>query len=325
MGPLLMIGLLIACGEKNAPSENAPEDEPTLEEPEPPEAPTAWDYSGDSELPVYDQEALEQTLNAAIRDAMTVNGAPALDAYLDLMEQAGELCPTWYDYEEADYWSDNCYADSGVGFSGYIFTQDYVDSELLGEGSSLSGMVLNGQAKILDTSGYQLDLSGTTYDAYGTVDNGDTEAWMTGVVGTFAWDAPGSESSWLSESLQPTLKTVAYRYLLGDGTSAQVLSIAGGISGLDAPWSTAYLGDVYTADEVIGFWECGLEPLGTMSARSSDGHWYQLSFDVTNSGGVYQAPAGLCDGCGSVTRAGEEVGEACIDVSPFTSWEDQPW
>ena len=323
---LFALSLAAGCSDEH-PDRKAAESA-SIEEPAPPSAPTAWEYDGATELAELDQAALEDTLNTAIRDVMSVSGAAPLLGYVTMMEGADETCPTWYSYEGSSYWVGSCTSDHGVTFDGYVFATDHVDEALLGAESSMSGIVLNGQAYITGADGTRLDLAGQTYNVAGTVDSGAVRAWQTAVVGTFVWDDEVAADTWLGSELQPTLEATAYKHPLDEtGTlTAEVVSLTGGLNGLDAEWDTAYLDGLYMIDEIPGFWSCGVEPIGTMSARSPSGDWFQVVFDVMEQeDGSYDAPPGTCDGCGTVYLADQEVGEACIDISPLIDWEDEPW
>jgi hypothetical protein len=326
MRVVFALSLAAGCGDEQAPKK-APE-LASIEEPAPPSAPTAWEYDGAPEPAVFDQAALEDTLNAAIRDVMTVSGAAPLLGYVTMMQGADESCPTRYSYDGSEYWIGGCTSDLGVTFDGYVFATDYVDAELLGPDSSMSGWMLNGQAFMTAADGTRLDLAGQTHDIAGTINSGEVPAWQTAVIGTFVWDDEVVADTWLGSELQPTLEATAYKYPLDEtGTlTAEIVRITGGLNGLDAEWGTAYLDDIYMVDEIPGFWNCGVEPVGIMSARSPKGDWFQVVFDVTESeDGSYGAPPGTCDGCGIVYLANKEVGEACIDISPLIDWVDQPW
>jgi len=327
---MIAMAALSACGDNKDAAQDTGES--TIDEPSAPDAPAPWDYDGGASPAVYDQDAFEDTVNAAFRDVMTISGAPPILGYWAMMAEADEEeviggCPQYYEYGGSSYWAGSCTAVSGAGFDGYVFAEVYENAEVLGPGSAMSGFSINGQAILTDGDGSRLDLSGYTYDAAGTINSGDTPAWMTAVYGAFSWNDEVVAETWLGGPLQPTLDATAFQYTLdGDGNTAQIVNLTGGLGGLDASWSTAYLEGIYMVNEVPGFWECGLEPTGIISARSSDHHWYQLVFDVEEQeSGVFTTPPGLCDGCGTVYRAGVEVGEACVDVSPLIDWEDQPW
>jgi len=321
----ICLAALGACADKDIADD--PKSGDPVSEPAPPASPSPYEYDGQPEPPVYDQAELEAAMDAVFAEVLTISGAPPILAYQTMMELADSSCPTWYTNEGYSYWVGGCTTGEGVDFSGYVFADEYVDAALLGEGSSMTGMTLNGQAFITDTDGGRLDMGGYAYDAAGTGDDGVTETWLTGVIGTFVWDDELVEDTWLGTPLQPTLEASAYQFVIdAEGTKVQGVRLHGGLAGFNSDWSTASLDSIFMVDELPGFWHCGLEPAGILSIRAQDGYWYQVAFDVQKQAdGSFDTPPGTCDGCGTVYRGGDVIGEACADASVLTDWEDQPW
>ena len=63
---------------------------------------------------------------------------------------------------------------------------------------------------------------------------------------------------------------------------------------------------------------CHLEPEGTVKVRTDDGSWAEVVFDGEDA-------AELCDGCGSVTWDGEELGSICIDQTGAVTIDEDQW
>ena len=66
---------------------------------------------------------------------------------------------------------------------------------------------------------------------------------------------------------------------------------------------------------------CEKEPLGVLSVRDQEGHWYELHFDVSEEWELL----GACDGCGSLFHNEEYLGSICLPELGWLMWEEAPW
>ena len=131
--------------------------------------------------------------------------------------------------------------------------------------------------------------------------------------------APGAAGTWLEWGLVPSI----YWWTLSYGDGAKLVALGGMLEVEDGPISAVILEDLYLVQESLGA-TCGLEPSGSISILDSEGNWYGLSFDGP-TGEDWDVDPALCDGCGTAWYRGERLGEACVDFSVLTSWEEKPW
>jgi hypothetical protein len=317
---------LLLTGCTSDPTTGAvPQADKSIEEPAPPENPTPWEYEGEEPSGSFDQAKIEDAIAAAISQLRVVGGSAPISAYDTLMAEADDYCPTYSEYEGSVYWYGGCTTAEGVRFDGYSFLNTYADEPLWGEGSSMSGPVLNTQGAIVLADGSRFSMGGTAYAFEGNVDTEGLYAWSTGVTGAFGWTPDEIDSSWMGGDIRPDVETIAYRWDFGDGNIYRALGSTAGISGLASAWGTVFISDLFSVDEITGFWPCEDEPSGIISVRSDTGHWFQVVYDVESEGDAWTIADGACDGCGTVYSAGENVGQACSDFSDLRDWDEQPW
>lgn len=282
------------------------------------------DYTDDQRpSATFDQDAVEASLQAAIDEALGSAAQPILDGYGEAMSQAEEGCPSLYELNGNLFWYDSCTTSSGTSFSGYGFYYVYEDVDYLGDGTPFDGAVVYGLGQIESPDGTSIEVGGSAGALVGTSSDGVT-LYISSVQGSFAWDSPEAAETWMAEGLHPSLTSYAAVVTAYD---VHYVSLDGGLDGLfdargDAvPLPTATLNSVVLADEVVGF-GCDQEPAGTISLRSPQGAWFNVTFDVSSDD---YSLTGVCDGCGEVSYDGEVVGEACADFSPWLDWGDNPW
>lgn len=311
-----MLLLLLACGGPDAP---APAEAPA----DPPPAYDLTDYTED-ERPVasFEQAAVEEALQAAVDEALATAATPVVEGYAAAMALADAGCPTLYEVDGNSVWYDECTTEAGASFSGYGFYYVYEDADALGDGTPMDGAVLSGIGTITDPDGHTIAAGGYAGVLEGTNDDGVT-VFVSVLQGSFAWDAPEAAETWLGEELRPNLTVYA---AVAPAYDARYVALEGGLDGLvdldgdPLALPTATLSGVLIADRVIGF-PCAQEPTGAIALRDANGAWFSVAFDVQSDWSM----TGDCDGCGTVTLNGEEVGEACADFSPWLDWEDRPW
>ncbi|MDP6932103.1 MAG: hypothetical protein QGG40_04265 [Myxococcota bacterium] len=270
--------------------------------------------------PSFDAESVSEAVTATVQTLLTINATPLLQAYHLGMDQSDEGCPTYYDADDLDLWLDDCTAESGASFDGYMYHAEYEDYEA-SDGVVSDGEAFAGVARITDSDGYTFDASGTVSELIGVGTN-DEDVFQLTVSGSFSWDHPGAESTWLADGLSPDLSLYAAHYDSG-GLQGNGMYITGGFSGLTGEVTTVYLDEVLIVDELLGT-NCEDEPSGTISVRDQDGYWYDVMFDGPTFE-EFEVDEETCDGCGSAWFRGEYVGDACVDFSPWLEWDGTPW
>lgn len=307
---MLLLSWLLACG--------GPDAEPSGADAEGPGEPSPYIYEEDAPpVPPASAAELEAVLQDAVDVALTFNARPIFEAYERVMNDRGTYCPAEYATDEGTYWLDECTAESGAWYSGFLFTGDLVDvydpfTQTFSDARSISG-----GATVLDAEGHRFTASGTAYWL-----ESESDAfiqYLTVLQGSFGWDGPGSEGTWLEGTLSPDLTSVAYRV---PATNGHLVVLDGGVSGLSGAASAVAFEDVVIFDLGLGS-TCWKEPSGTISVRSTDGSWTDILFDGPPD--IGEPATGACDGCGRAFYRGEVVGEVCADFSPLLGWGTSPW
>jgi hypothetical protein len=303
--------LLLAC-----------EPEPSLKE----STPTPHDYIYEEEvLPSasLSPEEVEAAITEGLSLALELTAQPVFPAYQAAMLGEDVACPNYYDYEGSVYWYDACTSAAGSRFEGYSFYIPYVDMDD-GYGNLYNGEALYGVSKITTIEGYIFEAGGSaayydlTHIATSPQDI-DYTYFVSAVQGSFSYDGPEAEETWLSEDLAPDL---SYTGAWIPAYSGNLGALDGGIAGLSG--SVEYL----VMDNLIlysnGLSSCPEEPGGGVSVRGSDGYWYDVTFDGPIEFGE-EVAAATCDGCGKLWFQGEALGEVCVDASLLIDWEVSPW
>ena len=238
-------------------------------------------------------------------DLRQFEASPIVDGYLAAAAEASTACPTWYDFGDFAYWYDTCTTDGGATFDGYVFEEPAEDSV----DYDWSGMRLWGAASITTAEGLVMHVGGRVESTI-AIGQGTTN-WHSRAEGSFRWDGEDAGGTWLGEGYDLDLDTIAT--LLADGSGGRAISIDGGISGFEPPLATVRFEAVQSLQPCE---TCALETTGMMSARDTEGRWYQVELTETTDTGS----------CGSLTMEGEAVGDVCVDVTALTDWDDDgPW
>lgn len=316
-----MLAIACAGGESPLKSTDAAPDEPDA-----PDAITPWEYAGTPGTPQFDQALVEEAIQAALSEVLHLTGSAPLDAYSSLMGTADDYCPYYSELDGSVYWYGGCETSGGVSYQGYSFYEYYDDAPLFGEGSSISGPVINTQGTIILEDGTRFDMGGSTYTFEGPSSD-EMYAWSTGVTGTFGWTGREDDETWMGGPVKPTIETAAYLWDIDGMGRFRAVSTTAGLTGLASAWSTVYLSGLISMDDLGGYWPCPEEAAGSISVRSSEGHWFEVIYDVEQdeADGSWSIAPGLCDGCGQAYIDGVEVGEVCSDFSVLRDWEDRPW
>jgi hypothetical protein len=229
------------------------------------------------------------------------------------MASADRSCPAFYTSDGGTYWSDSCSTSAGAEFSGYsqyVATVDHTTGNTTWNGSQMYTL-----ASVETRAGEVYNGAGSAAEMVGTGEVGGARftIWQSSMTGGFGWDGTGAQGTWMGQGILPSVEIYAESY---PSTGARRVELSGEVSGLGAAFDAAALDGVALANAEAGG-SCEREPSGTISIRDSLGAWYEIAL----SGGGGSA---ACDGCGTVSWRGEEVGEVCADFSPWIDWVS-PW
>ncbi len=259
----------------------------------------------------------EGALQDALDLALTVHALPVESSYNAAMSTQGSQCPYYYTTADGTYWFDNCTAESGAEFNGYVFA--YGESGVSdGYGGTFDYWQAFGAATVVDPSGHLLEMGG---QAYHTTGYGFGFTTYTSVVqGTFAFDGPEGDGTWMGEGIDPDF--ILYGYRAGEGDdAARLMYVDGGFGGIGDGWAVAF-DENQIAEAELGV-ACPDELSGTVGVRSPEGQWVDVIFQGDAAGGF--VPAGGCDGCGDAFVQGELVGTLCVDPTGLVGWGESPW
>ena len=288
------------------------------------EAPSAYTYTpeaDDSDGPGdLDLDAVAAALQQVFAESRTLNARPVLDTYQDILAQSDAGCPSYYEQDGNIFWYASCTAASGAAYSGYAFYNVYEGVDLFGDGNAWDADALFGTADMVDATGTgHVHLGGSAYVAEAVSQDGAL-LWYTAVTGAFFGDTAAAQGTWMESGQAPAMSLYAARY---DQADVNILYLFGNaaLSGEVTAMSTEGLA-IYTY--VPGIYPCAEEPMGALALRDAEGRWYELTFDINPETLAVRA-GGACDGCGTLSYKGEEVGQVCIDGSVLVDWEVTPW
>jgi hypothetical protein len=270
----------------------------------------------DAPVPTLAAADLEDAVASAVATVLDLDAAPIFPAYAAAMAGSDTGCPYYYDYQGSAYWYDQCTADGGASYSGYSFYQLYQDYDD-GAGNLYNGESIYGVARIDTADGHTFEAGGSAQLLVATA---STYTYYSSVIaGSFAWDGPEADGTWMAEGLSPDVTMVGYVV----PAYGNYMQVDGGVSGLGGDLDTVVFDAVTIFEESLGS-TCPTEPGGVISVRDADGNWYDVVFDGPADYGEVSDPA-LCDGCGSAWFRGEPLGEVCADFSALLDWEGSPW
>lgn len=241
----------------------------------------------------FDQAWVEGSLAAAVALAPTLEATSAVTIFRELRALGDEQCPPATPYDGYEYWYAQCTADSGATFTGYSYDYTYA----VGSGYRYDAVYL--ATSIVRPDGATLAATGTFEDEL-TLPVSGPQRRSVKLNGTYDWDGEVDPDGWIGQRLVPDVETTR----VIDGPE-RMLTIDGGVSGLAGGVGTVE----FTAVAFTTESGCA-EPIGTISARSAGGEWFDVAFDGAG-----------CDGCGVVRERGVEVGQACADFAPWATWE----
>jgi hypothetical protein len=322
MNRALLISMLAGCA-------GAPSSEPTPEpgnDPVPtvPEDPPPSDYiyeEGELPEPTASLDEIEEALQDALDVAMTIHAAPVQAAYDAAMAGSTFACPYVYATPDGSYWYDSCTASDGSEFDGYVFAYEASDQFDPSSGMFFDSWYAFGGATVENARGDTLELAGGAVSIKGTGNSGGVEvlAFQTDVGGTFQWDGPEADGTWLASGIDPDLVSYVTSVPAIDEVS---VFLSGGFGGFADGWAVAFDENV-VGHPVLGL-PCAEELSGTVGVRATDGTWYDVQFQGSD-GTDPEYDGARCDGCGDVYYQGEPMGELCVDASTMLAMAVRPW
>ena len=266
----------------------------------------------------------------ALAVMLELDASPPLLGYEAAMLAQDEDCPNYYSDGENTYWYDYCTSESGGYFSGYGFGYAYVDYEV--DGYLYNGDAVYAVAEIATPEGYTYEAGGSAQllQAVYVGEDNIPHTYASSVFnGTFSFDGPEAQDTWLDSELAPTATLIAYEIPENEvypTYNGRILAIDGGVNGLGGISDTVVM-EVQVIPEGLGG-SCPEELHGTVSVRDDEGLWYDLVFDSPEAWSEEVMDPADCDGCGQVYFRGEALGQACIgDVSALLDWGEgaSPW
>jgi hypothetical protein len=241
-----------------------------------------------------------------------------VDGYLEGMEAADGLCPTWFEFEGQSYWFADCTATTGTTYSGYAFSYTYEQTDVYNDGNLWDSDSVYGYATIIDPTDQWYHLGGYAYYGESQSEAGHIVTHSV-LQGGFLWE--GQE---MVPLLQDGFSLNLHQYSV-DYTAysdARMLSLSGQLTGFSEEGEAIDIESLIAASTNVGN-SCEQEFIGSLRIRDAEGSWWDLSFDIDPE--TWEIDDGLCDGCGTVSRAGETFGQVCVDATEVLQWEKRPW
>ena len=266
--------------------------------------------SQDDQVLRYDEADLQAAVEEGLARIIQLDATPVLDAYQAMLGDTEESCPDWINSNGYLTWLGGCTTTQGTQYEGQglIILDDevYFDEGLPWQqrGIYLVGEVTNAEGDALVGTGtinhyrQETDSYSMTYQAIaeGTTLTGD---WATG--------------HWESGVGSPELGRSSVYYHWEDATAVALF----GRIALDGDTvdMLAIEDFVFIDDAVSWGSHCDLEPSGTLSIRTIDGVWLDMSFE--GSSWSDKADLAQCDGCAEAWANGQAIGELCFDFAPL--------
>lgn len=291
---MMVLVALLACTDAVVPT---PDDSAPL---------TSWSYDEEREPPLYDAAQIEAQAADRLPQLLGIDPYPLYDAYNLAMSAQDRDCPSTYEIAGVIGWGAECSSASGWSYWGRSQGLYVQHAAVEGVQYETYGTLLT-NARMTSPDGEQLYIVGYS-DLTETLD-GSRRVIYSYLLGEFSWDGPGSEGTWLTDSLAVSLIVDSS----WEPSGARSLRIDGGVAsvGKDNPTLNA-LDLVMTSAEAGA--SCTAEPTGALQLVTRDPQTYDITFDGT-----------ACDGCGEVSYHGEDLGPACFDFSEMLDWEGRPW
>jgi len=247
------------------------------------------------------------------------------DNYIEQMKRAGDDCPTYVSTVEEDgfdTWEDDCTTPAGDHFRGWAKSAD-AEPIVAGSATFEEDRYLAGAMHLTTADGATFEIGGES--SYVVFYRAVERTIVSDRVGSFRWDGPGSEGTWLVAGGDYNLYVRATAITT---TSARMVFFQGTVTVPGAPIEWVNFKNLTMATDVLAA-DCAAEPEGTLQVRDAAGIWYEIEFQggdapAGDSGGDTGGLVG-CDGCGEVWWEGQHIGDVCPDTAPLSDWEDTPW
>lgn len=271
-----------------------------------PDLPTPYIYDEEAPpAPTVTAADLEVGIADAVAAAMSIDADPVFAAYDAAMAGRTDVCPATYDDGYGGrYWYDACTTDGGAMFEGYgyDYAGEYYDGTYLATVAYRSSYLA---ATVTDASGRVFGGAGSVAWTRSDGDAGDHYRDRY-VQGSFAWDGPEDDGTWVEAGLSPDLYVARYWI---DGVDGSYVGLDGGLAPLGGAFVAASFDGVVAMSPA--FSECD-EPAGTIALRDAEGNWFDVLFDGDENG--YAVDPSRCDGCGTAYFRGDPIGAVCVDV-----------
>lgn len=294
---------LAACSGEAKPDETEP-------------TPYIYDEADEPGIDV-DLDVLSNSVQAMLQDLYRLNASPVFDAYDQVDAWRTESCPREYSMDGNVYWFDQCTTASGAAFSGYGFVYRYEDYPM-GDGWTGDLDILQGAAQVVTPDGDILDVAGGAQLTVAVHDSQPANLYTSVLRGTFDWDGPGAEGTWLEAGATPDLSIQVYERT---DVGGRMVQLSGGVADLDTDLTAVLFDQVQLIENALGG-SCEQEPSGVVSVRTAEGDWIDLVFDGPVEFGD---PAPDCDGKGRAWYRGQELGEVDVDFSVLFAQGGAPW
>ena len=258
----------------------------------------------------YGAADVEAALPELIDDLHGMNSGPAFEVYDALLAEQDEDCPTYPEVTPALHWQQYppCTSTGGVTYYGDAYTNssDHSDSTTV-----VNFINLLARLDRDDGASFVCDCATSESRVRG---DGDTVVGELIVEGGFSWTGSEAAGTWLGEGWNPEVEVDS----VSDGaTGARTFEVTASWYTMATPFMAIQVSDVSLSVDADGAGE--VAEGGRISLRDESGDWYQLDLDLPG-----EADDGL-DACGEVLWHNEDLGKACVDLSPLMDWEVVPW
>jgi hypothetical protein len=294
-----------------------------------PSAVTAWDPAvATDDGPPLDAAAAETALEAILGEVLSLNASTTLALFDDRLALHDDACP----YAEvtddpstgqlSTFWfAQGCVAASGAEFDGYTFARE-THHHRTEDGTDWSGADIKGRIAVVDSDGATFVFGGDAYAQTGRNDIERETTQQAGTRGAITWTGSGFPDASFSRGRIAELDIAATWRETGTGGAPMVV-VQGDVSGFDGA-IPAVVFDPFVAIGEGYDPACPTEGGGTIHARDAAGRWYDATFDggLTPEDAV---DADACDGCGTWSLLGEELGTICLDPAPLLDWNGAAW
>lgn len=254
---------------------------------------TSWTVPDATDPPAFDAAALSDGLDAVLAQVLSLDSTVAMDVYDSAMGYGSGGCPSVvgypYGYGWLDAWYSQCESAAGAVYSGY--SSDYTEGT--SRGLYMSATILTPDGHTLTGAGYF-----SRYVGFYGSDRYEYQ-YFDGII---EYDGPEAAGTWIEDGVQPHELSIN-RGEAGDGSWHSV-SVNGAYTG-----GTGFVDTVDFDYASLSSWYNCDEPSGAIAIRTVDGDWYDLSFaDGGDS----------CDGCGTASWRGLEMGQVCGDFGVWS-------